>query len=682
MQRLPNPKFLFLLIFIGIIAACKKNEPLMGSNGFGLLQKSTNANFSQYVSYDANHNVLVFDSFEDVDALFEAIDEYDNNYPMDKGNTQTILDTFNKIRQYGFTMGNGNGGPNANKVKLQQFQTELLNSYPLSDTVLNGLIDLYDELQPSFPPPFMKTVLEANASFTFEVRENIEQCNLPVGIKNQILAKDDNTTIIPNYAYDDFLNSINGFQSIYTVLENTRKNQLENGMDPSNPLYDKDIVNDEQLRLILNTQREVYIKGNLIKLYDSCKYAIFQGSISQAYADLARLDANGFVTTPTGIVEPTSGISLSTMNTYFPMNYASVNPTYLELKENPREGAFIELEAIDSYLSFCPQSVFTIVRDNTNSFGVTFDSYTDITNAGSSGNYYQYWTFGDGTGSFQTDPFHIYSAPGLYEVTLTTFNQECGCWDVQKRDIGIGLSAKACYGYIGVPYATSNAGEWNFTFTGSEDLSNAISSITIDYDDGSSLVTTTGPFDFGTSISLTHTFQESGTYNVTATFVFGLNICTDIVSTPVTVTGVNNPCCQKEDSYSGNVVTSFGNGDFRLIIDDFCRGQIGFFGTGTKIRGKQELQRLVAGKWRERKGDHRITISGAVNNRDKDICGATDLEDEDKSEFKSNKNSLSLVKNYNRIFGLPLKNQVLIKHEVKHGNGVWSEHEIFFGDCE
>jgi hypothetical protein len=702
MQRLPNPKFLFLLIFIGIIAACKKNEPLMGSNGFGLLPKSTNANFSQYVSYDANHNVLVFDSFEDVDALFEAIDEYDNNYPMDKGNTQTILDTYNKIRQYGFTMGNGNGGPNANKVKLQEFQTELLASYPLSDTVLNGLINLYDELQPSFPPPFMKTVLEANASFTFEVRENIEQCNLPVGIKNQILAKDDNTAIVPNYAYDDFLGSFTMYQSLYKVLETQQKNQLESGMSPANPLFDNDFVFDEQLRLILNTQREVYIKGNLIKLYDSCRYAIFQGSIAQAYADLARLDANGFVTTPAGIVEPASGLSLSAMNTYFPMNFATVNPNYFELKENPREGAFIELDGMDSPLSFCPQSTYNFSYNVNNPLEVIFNSTTS--NSAATGTFYQYWTFGDGTGSFQTNPTHLYNQPGFYEVSLTTFNQNCGCWDVQKINIEInynfgdfkcGYSAKIFPGN-----QTSEIGVWKFKLSGSfPGLNLSVAQVTINFGDGSSPETFSGSYLISTDFHVEHTYQENGEYDITASFYIynsaNQAYCNADAFLNQKLTGANNSCCKQEfgKGTQGNPAIAdnfFGSPYWKLKYRDDINGKNSLFG-GLRIKGWQKLYRDITegnNKWRQRKADHKISMYGSVNELDGDEKCAlqVNLVFNNGGDFiftKNNAHHFDHNQPFNKVFGLSQANQVLIIHSIRYPAFSSSYYDIsnYYGTC-
>lgn len=659
MQQITNPKILLLLIFIGILGACKKNEPF-GSNGFALLQKSNNQNFSQYVSYDASHNVLVFASFEDVERLFDAIDVYDNNYLMDKGNTSAIFAQYNQIRQYGFTMGNGNGGPNANKVKLQQFQTELLNSYPLSDTVLNGLIDLYDELQPSFPPPFMRAVLEANASYTYEVRENIEQCNLPVGIKNQILEKDDNTAIVPNYAYDDFLGSFSGYQSLYKVLETQQKNQLESGMDPSNPMFDNDIVSDDQLRLILNTEREIYVKRNLIKLYDSCRYAIFQGSITEAYASLAMLDANGFLATPTGVIEPATGLSMSTMNTFFPMNYASVNPNYIVRKENPREGAFIQLDAIDSYLSFCPQSLILYSKPIVSGLEVNFNSITDQY-YGSSGTLYQYWTFGDGTGSFQTDPQHIYSSPGTYDVTLTTFNQDCGCWDVEKIDVEVGLSEKGCEVSVSASYINSStiAGQIQFAITPYND--NPLATITLigwDFGDGS-------PYLIGIQ-SPTHTFgNANSSYTITVTIEYSDGCFTQ---SQIEVFPFNLTCCDRKDRVKDKTVDIFNDGNYRLKVKAFSNGASGLWVFGSKLKCSCDFYKKKNNYgWKKQKASQiGLGFSGKFLKIEEGICGAeTNITDQGLLQY----NKKDVNHSYDIPFAFGLKEDFIsILFFVNYGN--------------
>jgi len=39
------------------------------------------------------------------------------------------------------------------------------------------------------------------------------------------------------------------------------------------------------------------------------------------------------------------------------------------------------------------------------------------------------WDFGDGTVSFEKDPYHVFAMEGVYDVSLTIFNQETGCQD-------------------------------------------------------------------------------------------------------------------------------------------------------------------------------------------------------------------------------------------------------------
>jgi PKD repeat protein len=665
---------LAVIMGITIITSCRKADGIMLGQVGNYFTKSTMSNFSQYVSYDASHNVLVFSRFEDVELFFDALENYDNNFPWDRGNTDLFIDQFRLIREYGFTVGTGEGLLPTNKVNLPQLEALLLANYPLSDTVLNELIVLYNELQPvSFPPPFMRTVLEANASFSYDVRENIVQSSLPPGIKNQILEKDDNTTMVPNHAYDDFLNSFSGYQSLYKTLELVEKTQLESGMDPANPLFDNDFVSDEQLRLILNTQREVYIKNSLIKLYDSCRYAIFQGSITEAYAQLALVDNNGFKPIPSGIAETPAGLTITEMSNYFPMNYALAHPDYIELKEE-RGGKDINMAAFQAPIEFCPQSNILFTKPIAD--GLTVNYTAHVSNSANIGTVYRYWTFGDGTGSFQANPTHTYMQPGAYQVTLTTFNDQCGCWDVEKIDIGVGFFEKGCDLSITHTYLQNNGDEVTFIIVPFNDNPFAtLVSVMWDFGDAG------GNVQFNTLTTMQHTYLNHGVYDVKVTIEYS-DGCVTSVSDQVLIG--KSGCCDRGVRERNRKVDIFNDGNHRLKVKARSNGNAGIYGLniGSKLKGSMKfyIRRNNSIFFKTVKASEMgIQFSGLIYGLSNGSCVENGTNVIDDGETKYDKKQMSHSVDVGGGFGLK-DNTVTVLYFVKFDT-LTNTTTLKLGDC-
>jgi PKD repeat protein len=60
------------------------------------------------------------------------------------------------------------------------------------------------------------------------------------------------------------------------------------------------------------------------------------------------------------------------------------------------------------------------------------------------------WDFGDGGSSFKESPVHVYPAPGYYNVTLTTYDNNTGCMDSHEETVLIasrGIDCKANFYY-------------------------------------------------------------------------------------------------------------------------------------------------------------------------------------------------------------------------------------------
>lgn len=107
------------------------------------------------------------------------------------------------------------------------------------------------------------------------------------------------------------------------------------------------------------------------------------------------------------------------------------------------------------------------------------------------------WDFGDGGTSTAVNPNHVYSDPGIYEVTLTVTNN-FGCTDVQATNIIIAPKPNASFTY--------SASSTEVSFTNTTNFNGAHSS-SWDFDDGST----------STLDNPVHTYASPGTYLVCLT---------------------------------------------------------------------------------------------------------------------------------------------------------------------
>ncbi len=114
------------------------------------------------------------------------------------------------------------------------------------------------------------------------------------------------------------------------------------------------------------------------------------------------------------------------------------------------------------------------------------------------------WNFGDGTRSFQSDPSHIYSYPGCYDVTLIAFHRD-GCVDTLT---------KPCYINIAGPTGSLSFNPTPVCFGDTVNFSVGIDSaavVFLDLDDGL-LTNFLGQNTTGT-VNFTHVYSDSGYYD-------------------------------------------------------------------------------------------------------------------------------------------------------------------------
>ncbi|CAN5556274.1 hypothetical protein BH11BAC2_BH11BAC2_04510 [soil metagenome] len=213
-------------------------------------------------------------------------------------------------------------------------------------------------------------------------------------------------------------------------------------------------------------------------------------------------------------------------------------------------------DTLTRYLIVDPSPQFTIQASD-NCFGLaTPFEYIPV---GFPGNVVPEWVFGDSTTSNLLNPIHIYSAAGIYPVTLTVTDLSNGCSSAQSNSINIApkpsaafLSDSACINYPlnFTDFSTGNNGtiiSWNWTLGthGSSTLQNPTLTIANADSFQVKLVVTS---DKGCKDSTYRTAEVYGLpiVNFTATPFFG--------APPMLVTFIN------QSSTSATYLWDFGDG--------------------------------------------------------------------------------------------------------------------------
>lgn len=185
-------------------------------------------------------------------------------------------------------------------------------------------------------------------------------------------------------------------------------------------------------------------------------------------------------------------------------------------------------------------------------------------------NYNYYWTFGDGTISYATNPTHVYSNPGGYAVCLTIFDSLNNCSDTRCDSIFIN-SASGCQAYFTFTVDTSTSAT---TFI-NQSQGNYTSSVWSFGDGGSS-----------TSTNPVHTYTSPGTYLVCLT-IYNNNGCQDSWCDSVVI-GSGSNCIPQ---FYAVPDTIFGNGNVSFYLINPCSGwqYVWSFGDSTAVSGSGPL---------------------------------------------------------------------------------------------
>lgn len=158
----------------------------------------------------------------------------------------------------------------------------------------------------------------------------------------------------------------------------------------------------------------------------------------------------------------------------------------------------------DSIFPVLPPSCAANFTYTTSASGNTV-AFTDLsTFANPAGSHSYFWDLGDGTTSTLQNPVHTYPGPGLYYVNLYISDSLSGCYDYSFQTVAVGFnsSCAAVFSYWGngntqnfYPYSLVGPGP------------SATASFTWDFGDGNT----------GAGYSPTHTYAQSGVYNVCLT---------------------------------------------------------------------------------------------------------------------------------------------------------------------
>jgi hypothetical protein len=597
-------------------------------NNVELSNLRTEIDYRRHVSFNAEYNVLVFETWEDVKAVELLLEEQVRNYPYNRGNENAIALTIQSIKENGWNMSENSNGK---KVSLKKFKELLDDSHPLSTNVLVDLLELDEEV--GLNPSFLRDVFVSNLPLSSILEERIIQSTIAPGIKNQILEENDYYLDFPNYAFQDFLAVFPGYTSLYEKLNDEELQNLESGMDPSDPDFDDDLVFLPFERLIMNDKYEVWIEGALYKLYKEClALALQNNSVSEAFNSLSVLNNDGSPMMP-ALEEPITGIPTSEMEQYVPLGYIVYNPEAYDplgsIDDDPYYNTVLqEYNLVDG----CAKSNFTYSLYSGEELTVDFSNQTNFFNLlYPEEDFIQYWNFGDGTGSFQKNPSHKFPDYGTYTVSLATFLTDCGCWHVHQTAISThpipSKEGNPDCPFEGISIDIGwNGNPLSVLVTATPDLDEAVSPNTSIVNYNFAFYTLAGTLVHQQSTTVANwiffDFANKGEYYVEVTATWDGGCISTSAQHLITLHGPPPAeCCDKHHKKSETVETTFGDNSYKLKYKDLARGT---FGTSSwrKIEGYQKLYRKKPNQifWKKYNAWHIMTIHGFYYDRTQTDC--------------------------------------------------------------
>ena len=182
----------------------------------------------------------------------------------------------------------------------------------------------------------------------------------------------------------------------------------------------------------------------------------------------------------------------SDVNPVVSYNLPGIYDVILEVINPSGESTQTEL----SYITITPEPSASFSYNTANT-SVTFNNTSSSATSNT-------WDFGDGNNSTETSPVHSYSAPGTYNVILTSFNA-CGT-STETQTITVNLepvaqfstlqspSGCAAYTIEFVDASLANPTSWNWSFPGGNPSSSTLQNPTVSY-------SSPGTFDVSLTVS-------------------------------------------------------------------------------------------------------------------------------------------------------------------------------------
>lgn len=150
-----------------------------------------------------------------------------------------------------------------------------------------------------------------------------------------------------------------------------------------------------------------------------------------------------------------------------------------------------------------------------------------------------YWTFGDGSTAWQSNPTHTYAFNGVYQVCLTIADSTQGCTSTYCDSIMVSNASSAT---CQAAFTVGNS-DPTFAFT------NGSTNYTVsswDFGDGNT----------STATNPSHTYSANGTYNVCLVIGNG-GSCSDTTCQSITVAGVQNCSAQFSAVHDSTLAFTF-----------------------------------------------------------------------------------------------------------------------------
>ncbi len=246
-------------------------------------------------------------------------------------------------------------------------------------------------------------------------------------------------------------------------------------------------------------------------------------SADSAYASTVLTNEGGYYT---DTISPATNLGFVYISTIDNCSYLYHDTTINN--PDPNSYIFADFEICNDTTGGECQADFTYTTDSSNAYEVFFwDASTSATDIVSWS-----WQFGDGNGSYEQNPIHMYNSPGTYAVCLSIVSDGGDCESTYCMDVVVGGgSGSDCQ--VDFYYYADSLNQHTIQFFDQSDPAGEIVSWFWDFGNGST----------STEQNPMHTFGDAGNYVVCLTIqTAGADSCTSIACQDVLIQGSGGDC--------------------------------------------------------------------------------------------------------------------------------------------